>query len=826
MKDKNDVFYAALAGLLHDVGRIASRAAEQGTPASLTRNFVETYIPERWRRAIVSDLEKEADRIALADQLAAGARSEQLSIAPVQLLSIFSLVTSDGQPGRESYLPLTPFQVDERTILRTAMPDAQSAYKTMWGDFCNQAKSLMVIEKEELYLESLLLLLQRYTWCMPSSLHDIGFYDHSRMRAALAAILPISNAPEQSDQPIALLIGGDLSGVQEFIYTITNKGATSTLRGRSFYLQLLNEAVARYILRRLELPITNLIYAGGGNFYLLACPGDLEKLNREIRPEISRILYQCHQGDLYLAIDGLKLCARDFLLPLQTEQEIKRHPLSEKWNELAQKMTLAKNRRFSELGKEEFALLFKPQGHGGNEDTACKACGQEFPEKEYEKISSGGEEVKVCKSCYSYYELGKGLRKAKYLTLEYQELKAPSLLFKVDFVPRTWREALHAFGFSLPEDFEKVASTSANPQVVLALSDESYGGLQPAPHRAIGRRLLVNVAPRLTKDELEPLKQKQVEDLPDSVDEKDPPIKPFGALAVQSKGIERLGILRMDVDNLGKMFAEGLGKHASLARIASLSFAVSLYFEGWVGELAKRRNQVRRERDKERGKDDIPRGDGVYAIYSGGDDLFFVGSWDEVVELARQIRRDLERYTNHPGIHASGGIVLVNDKYPLAKAAEDCHRAEQKAKGMKWRDKDGLEKEKDVITLLGLPLPWSQFGTEDCAPETNTAHTLMHLLADEIKDDAVIRTLLNNYAKYAEAEEDLRKQGKGMTNDHRPQRLYGPWNWRVFYSLRRKLQSKEDEKLSELANHLHTTPDAMSMIGLASRWAELLLRKS
>ncbi|MCS7222919.1 MAG: hypothetical protein N0A15_16765, partial [Anaerolineae bacterium] len=65
-------------------------------------------------------------------------------------------------------------------------------------------------------------------------------------------------------------------------------------------------------------------------------------------------------------------------------------------------------------------------------------------------------------------------------------------------------------------------------------------------------------------------------------------IKPFEVMEVQSKGIQRLGVLRMDVDNLGKLFAEGFGENATLSRVAALSFAISLFFEGWVEVLAER----------------------------------------------------------------------------------------------------------------------------------------------------------------------------------------------------------------------------------------------
>ncbi|PJF45327.1 MAG: type III-A CRISPR-associated protein Cas10/Csm1, partial [Candidatus Thermofonsia Clade 3 bacterium] len=103
----------------------------------------------------------------------------------------------------------------------------------------------------------------------------------------------------------------------------------------------------------------------------------------------------------------------------------------------------------------------------------------------------------------------------------------------------------------------------------------------------------------------------------------------------------------------------------------------------------------------------------LYAIYAGGDDLFFVGSWDAVVELAIAVRRDLTRYAaEHPGIHASGGVALVGGKYPLSQAADDAKRAEEQAKALRWRA-NGVEHRKDAIGFLGAALPWSLFGMEE-----------------------------------------------------------------------------------------------------------------
>ncbi len=176
-------------------------------------------------------------------------------------------------------------------------------------------------------------------------------------------------------------------------------------------------------------------------------------------------------------------------------------------------------------------------------------------------------------------------------------------------------------------------------------------------------------------------------------------------LAHQSEGIKRLGVLMMDVDGLGGIFRDGLGKRATLSRIAHLSFAINLFFEGWVAEMARKVD------DRER----------LYSIYAGGDDLFFVGAWDAVIALAQQVRADLGEYAGgHPGIHASGAIVLIGGKYPLYRAAQDLKEAEDKAKTLEWKSDDGKPRRKDALCFLGQALPWSRVGY-GAAPATDSA---------------------------------------------------------------------------------------------------------
>ena len=760
----------AIAGLLHDIGKFMLRAAGNGNRigdsraaasfdaqaqenfgykhAMLSATFAEHYLPEPWRTPVKNmaghhhrPRTREERIVSLADILAAAARDDGIEDEnarqqhPRQLLSIFSILEADeikpsASPRR--YLPLRPLALERETLFpqeTIAEDDAWQANAEIWEKFAQELEQLKEAHNHEpdlpSYLESLLLLMQRYLWCVPSAyykgLPDVSLYDHGRTTAALAAVLNRDldadtlthwhESPETVEDDVALLVGGDISGVQEFIYTITARGATPTLRGRSFYLQILTDVLARYLLRRLDLPITNLIYAGGGSFFLLARPGDADQLSR-IQQEISRILLQQHRGDLYVAVTGVPVAGKDFF----------GQSMSRKWGQVHEGLRQKKLQRFAEMDNE-LATLFEPSGHGGNQDQLCQVCGQEHPGTEPEEERPDAEPVRKCPPCQAFEKLGDDLRNARYLVLDEMSPRPP---LNLERPAGTWRDTLAQLGMQI-EICEKAPETTPTiRRLLLALDDKGLSVLRPRARTAIGRRFLVNVAPILTEDELPDLRRTMA---PAEWDEMPQPgkVKSFSVLAHQSHGIKRLGILRMDVDDLGRLFQSGLGERATLSHIAALSFAVSLYFEGWVSRAVEAVNRQGAQRI-----------DRIYTIYSGGDDLFFVGSWDAMLELAIRIRADLTAFAaDHPGIHASAGIALVSGKYPLSQAAQDAEEAEKAAKSHIWLDGKGGAKQKDAITFLGTPLPWPTFGLEtDCAGNLDTAHGLMHTLVALCTDDS------------------------------------------------------------------------------------------
>jgi len=277
-------------------------------------------------------------------------------------------------------------------------------------------------------------------------------------------------------------------------------------------------------------------------------------------------------------------------------------------------------------------------------------------------------------------------------------------------------------------------------------------------------------------------------------------IKHFGILAKESSGVPYLGVLRMDMDNLGQIFSRGLGEeYDSLSRRATLSLLLSVFFEGWVGKIAA---EIAEKNGKER----------LYSVYSGGDDLFFVGSWDETVKLARRIRCDLERFTSRPDFGISGGLILVHEKYPLYLAARDAERAENTAKR--------LRKEKDAFCFVQTPVPWERFGYDG---NENTvavwAEALISLTDGDGGTRSILRVLQDLYVQYRQ----------GLETGHGPM---GPWVWHAAYWFVRA--QERNNRNEEFVNRLEELKQLLSgenfaknieWLALAARWAELATRK-
>ena len=192
----------------------------------------------------------------------------------------------------------------------------------------------------------------------------------------------------------------------------------------------------------------------------------------------------------------------------------------------------------------------------------------------------------------------------------------------------------------------------------------------------------------------------------------------FEEFAKESEGFHRVGILRADVDNLGSAFIAGFknpkndDRYMTLSRTATLSRQLSLFFKLHINKiLAKSEYSVNGEPSHERN---------VTIVYSGGDDLFLVGSWNEVIEAAVDIRRAFDRYTEGT-LSLSAGIGLYSDSYPISASAKEVARQEDSSKNLPGKNavtllEDGMQhiiisegKEKKISDGT---YPWNEFETE------------------------------------------------------------------------------------------------------------------
>ncbi len=752
-----DRMTATLAGLLCRVD-VFAQAAGRKPPNG---GFIAQFSPPALRSAQDDSLSQIA---ALADRLASG-RQESAVGEPGALESVFCHIGE--APPRGQFWPLHSLELNDEALFPNKAPgNVRQAYATLWQKFAAGMEALQGETDPFVFLESAQALLRRYAWCIPAGDKNpagVSLYDHSRVAAAIATCLAdlddkqvqrlLNGPPDRT--PVARLVEGDISGVQRFIYTLTARGATRGLRGRSMYLQLLTEAAAHFLLWKLNLPITSLIYVGGGHFYLLAPAGEaVDKTIQQARYTLDDVLLTHHDGDLYLALGMTDLNAEDF----------QAGRFAEVWSRVGRSTGAEKRRRFAHLSREAKAAIFAPRGYGGNEVQECQVCHAEREDVKEDDKGGDAEPVRKCALCVSLEELGKQLGESAYLVLG----KIPP-----QSVGRgSWSDTLSALGMTVGLVDER-AEWTLKPHHVQNMERASLLGLNDFPNpqvadglaRRLGRplarsvRYTVNVTPHRLGEKQAGL------------------LSTFDDLCKASHGLHRFGVLRMDVDDLGYLFARGFRQNgASLARVASLSSALSLFFEGWVGVLCREANE---QAQREKRTSEV-----IYAIYSGGDDLFIVGTWDVLPDLAHKISEDFRKFASeNPEVHVSGGITLHHAKYPLYQGAQEARVALEAAK-----DYHENGQTKNAITFLGQSVPWRRW-----SEVAEWKDQLLKLVEKQNVGRSLLHVLGQLHISYMRTRDEQRESGNTHSRNGREQIVWGPYMWRGTYLLSRLAERSSEE---------------------------------
>jgi CRISPR-associated protein Csm1 len=806
------VLMAALAGLLHDIGKFSQRAGRAKNEqwdqtardqikyehALASYGFVQQFVPKDWRAGLsgVAYHHRPKSRqdywVQLADWLSSAEREEDEDNRVPRMLSPFSHLMKHNA---DSFLPLrrlNPFEVDslfpqplKDASMREWRREWQDEYAAVWDEFESECKAsgLTGLADKTVYLEMILALLQDYTWSIPSAywnnVPDVSLFDHLRTTAAIAACLAADDQPmewcktaKDTNPEVCYLVGADLSGLQNFIYTLASSGAMKSLRARSFYVQLVTEALARAMLSDLSLPITNLLYVGGGGFQFFA-PLNAEKTLKSSRRDLAERLLELHSGGLGLTVEWRELHYADF------------GRFSAAREELGKVINRAKRQPFAAASAEKLAAAIgQPIGLGGDPEKFCKVTGEDGN-------TLGKDKDGVIKSLFvlSLEELGAVLPKAKYIAYRPVDRHQQAIGRATD-----WRAALQALGSDVQVLEDASALDAPANEVVRLWELNPLKDGERKPPVSAGRVVSYRPFAKLT-----PL----IGGRPITTDELAVPME-------DGCQFKRWAVLRLDVDNLGTTFKDGFKRDdkdgISPSRIASLSFALQLFFEGWLPQLA----QPQLDDDHPQAKSNLRKH--VYIQYAGGDDVFIVGSWDALPEYARRIRRSFGAYAaDNPKLTISGGITIVDEGFPLYQAAEQAHEAESAAKGFTRANGRG----KDAITFLGATLDWQDFAE---------AETMAYELAAAVKDNVMPRAVLQTTLSLVEQVRQAERAQKPA------KRLFGPWTWMAAYQLTRMEKRTENDKAAALIRQIQEVflkpndRQQFERVALAARWAQYLTR--
>lgn len=813
----------SVAGLVHDIGKFRQRAFwgerkrhEEHSHEWLSKTVLPrlTFLTDQQRTEISqivlkhhepSPYERDLRVLKIADQLASGERveregeelgdpSQELLMPVFVRLRLGNRFLPPSEQNRWRYFT-TPLKLD-KTIFPRPTEEVEADYPSLWNEFESSWLSIPDSSPSFHDFDAFVLtwvnLLRVYAWCVPAAVYrhepDTALADHSQMVGALAFCLwelndgALDELEEKlfgSEKDVVLLVGGDIGGIQRFIYTISSKGAAKSLRGRSAYLSLLCDVVAEWVRRKLEIPPCNIIYSSGGHFYMLAPLTAGEKIG-QLHDELSSLLLDFFGGDVSFVIDSVPLRANDFRLGLGEDEK---SPLGQRWAELSAKLRERKLKLWSKQVISDFKSIFGPFGQGGEIET-CEVCHSEPDEPEglrergvrrpVEEQVKGDETILRCSLCSSFEDLADRVWRAKFLVLRPHRQPPKGDL--------QWHTILQALGLEIwLNDEKELAEHHREGDWVFRLNDPDLSPVKVDGKviPVVGFRFVPQHTPTVTEGEFE-----RIADLTE--------------LSERSNGAPYFGVLRMDVDNLGKLFSEGLTGMASLSRLATLSRSLTVFFEGYLNKICE---EVAPER--------------LYLLYSGGDDLFAVGSWDAVIDLAERVRDEFRQYTCHnPCVTVSGGVSVHHNKFPLYQSAEIAKDFLESAKDLVHPDGH----EKDALGFWGRSVDWD---------ETQKWLRCWHeKLVNWVEGRKATRALIFKLTRIAELHErikrEMEREGK-LTPQQIQQRLkFEKWRWRLVYTLAREKEELREE-LEELQRDL-VERDFIGHLILLTRWVELRTR--
>jgi len=655
--------------------------------------------------------------------------------------------------------------------------DAKNEYKQLFDEFINALEKLWHKENIPLWFEHFENLFMIYTSHIPAAtvglvIPDVSLYDHAKTTAALASALYLYHKANGSldeidsiksyDEKKFLLVNGDFYGIQDFIFTgggSTGKASAKLLRGRSFSVSLLSELAADMLCREIGIPTSSIILNAAGKFTIIGPNTDKTKeVIGKVQTIINDWLLKNFYGQSSMGISFIEASCYDFVSG--------RFPTL--WEKLQDTMDMKKYNKFdlSKIGGPVVGYL--DSFNNSLDHPLCPFCGKRPSHKDATVKLRLDERESACKICTDHIYIGEHLVKNEKIAIT------------------TINAAIHGdklleplFGiYQLSFDVEGKLSNLAKSGSLLKYWDitiKKDGKLS----KEITTKFINGYVPKYSEEDnyddrlLAGKKRDETKlDLIDMIKEGFP--KTFLHIAKKAlytdtinkfKGIEALGVLKADVDNLGSIFSYGIPeKRQTLSRIAALSRQLNNFFTVYLPYLLSTDDNF---------KD-------IYTVFAGGDDLFLIGPWNRIIEFSAVLNEKFEKYVcKNKDITLSAGITIHKPNTPVMAFAEHSEKALHESKSTS---------KKNCITIFNETVTWDEFNKLN-----EIKDTLEYWFTDGIVNNAMLFRL-NEFIAMAKKEKEIQKASYIISMEDME---CLKWRARLKYSVVRnvgKKLTKEEEK--------------------------------
>lgn len=596
---------------------------------------------------------KKADQIASAidrqDELKDNeAENKKGSFITARLYSVLSEVHFGKEKNDNSIFSLSTrdqMNIPDANFVRKSLKESVDEYKILFDEFADEIEKNIYLKKRVNFIayNYMYNLLNKYLVTVPASTYGgvksaVSLFDHLKISSAIASCLYDKTC---YDQEMFYMLEIDVSGIQSFIYQVvegsgTKPGLSKALRGRSILVGLITNAISYAFLNEFGLTVSNILFNTGGGSMILL------PYNQSIEKRVMDLSKKIRKSlfDFFQTditfVNAMLPVNKKELETFQTDKAI----------ELKSLLGRNKMRKYQDIIDDADFFFDKIDFN-----SKCNTCGR----------VSKSEQCFICK-----------------MVEKISQIYTKNESFGI------------VYDFNKTIDIKNIETLDLGFVRLLFINDKSYliddeisWYVDSINNFGFGNEIMTANDVPLDKDSNTILSFEKI-------------LK----LTPEEYGDKKLAILKMDVDNLGGIFAFGLKAsdeprvQRSISKYVTMSRLMEFFFGHEIKNICREVSLKISENI-----DDIKNGTMFYINYAGGDDLVIIGSAYSIVELALEIHKRFTEFTNNKNITISGGINFQNDKKPIRFGVQMAEEALSMSKNG----------DKNAITLLDTTVPFVEF---------------------------------------------------------------------------------------------------------------------